>query len=425
MNLSPGQDKIFELYSSGENVFVTGPGGSGKSEILKIIYKDCIEKKKKVFVTAMTGVAANILGCNATTLHSWAGIGLGTGKFESILKKIKRSKSKKDSWISTEILIIDEISMLSLTLFVLLDKIGRSIRNKEKPFGGIQLIFSGDFFQLPPISPNEFCFESTLFYEYFKNKVALDIIFRQTDSKFKSLLNNIRVGRITKSNIKLLQTRIGLESPDGICPTILCPTRKQVEKINTEKLNSLGGKEYTYPREEHDKFLMTQIEEKKRKSMTQEEIDYEMKFVRGSTLSEHTLVLKKGAHVMHIVNEEDVYNGSQGIITDFKNGYPVVEYYSGLVKLVTPHIWKSDTVPGFALEQIPLILSWAVTIHKSQGCSLDYAKINIGEDIFEAGQSYVALSRLKDINGLFIETFSPEKIRINKKVMDFYKLFNS
>lgn len=421
MNLSDGQSKIFELYSSGKNVFITGPGGSGKSEILKIIYSDCIKNKKKVSVTAMTGVAANILGCNATTLHSWAGVGLGTGKFESILKKIKRNKNKKESWLSTEVLILDEISMLSLELFVLLDTIGRSIRNQDKPFGGIQLLFSGDFYQLPPISPQDFCFESPLFDECFENKVSLSIIFRQTDSQFKSLLNNIRIGRITKSNVKLLQARIGLESPEGIYPTVLCPTRRQVEKINTKKLNSLEGKEYTYRRDEHDKFLMTQAEEKKRKLMTQDEIDYELKFAKNSTLSEHTLVLKKGAHVMHIVNDEDTYNGSQGVVTGFRDGYPIVEYYSGVKKVVTPYIWKSDTVPGFALEQLPLILSWAVTIHKSQGCSLDYAKINIGEDIFEAGQSYVALSRLKSIDGLYIEHFSPEKIKINQKVAEFYK----
>jgi len=194
-----------------------------------------------------------------------------------------------------------------------------------------------------------------------------------------------------------------------------------VEEINKRKLNELPGEVHDYTRTKFNSFELTSSEKKRLLLLTNEEVEQELTFIYNNNLSEEKLSLKKGAHVMCIVNTEEFVNGTQGIVEDFVNGFPVVKFYSGHTKLITPFLWKSEIVPGVGLEQIPLILSWAITIHKSQGCSLDYAMVNIGQDIFEAGQTYVALSRLKSLDGLYISFFSPEKIRVNTKVIEFYK----
>jgi ATP-dependent DNA helicase PIF1 len=418
MELSSGQKKVLGHFNDNENIFVTGPGGSGKSEVIKHIFNKSTEKSIKICVTALTGVAANLLDCNATTLHSWAGIGLGTRDLNSNIRKIRKSKFKLDNWVNTDVLVIDEVSMLSLELFEMLDKIGKNIRNNDKIFGGIQVILSGDFFQLPPIGNDSFCFESDLF-NFFK-KVCLRVIFRQDNPEFKKILNNIRVGKITMSGIGLLKSRIGLTPPDNIEPTFLSPIKRIVTDINNKKLGMLDGEEYTFNKILHSNLELTKTGQRKRNLLTSLEIDQEINFIGNSTLCEEKMTLKIGAHVMYIVNSDDLYNGCQGIVNSFVNEYPLVHFYSGIKRVIMPYMWKSDTIPGVGIEQIPLILSWAVTIHKSQGCTLDYAKVNIGKDIFEAGQSYVALSRLKNIDGLFIEHFCPEKIIVNKKVIDFY-----
>jgi len=143
--------EIFESYLNEENIFITGPGGTGKTYVIKQIYEHAINNNKKISVTALTGVASVLLDCNATTIHSWSGIGISNKTETQIINKINRSKFYKHNWENTDILIIDEISMMSSRLFDLLNKIGQVIRCNKKPFGGIQLIFSGDFFQLPPV----------------------------------------------------------------------------------------------------------------------------------------------------------------------------------------------------------------------------------------------------------------------------------
>jgi ATP-dependent DNA helicase PIF1 len=166
MELSPEQHIAFEKYKRGKNVFITGPGGSGKSALIKCIYQDAKNMKKNIQVCALTGCAALLLGCKAKTVHSWSGIGLGNGQPEHLVARVKSNKYSAASWKKTDILVIDEVSMLSLKLFDLLNKIGQSVRQYPRPFGGIQVIFSGDFYQLPPVGTHgepdtsRFCFES-------------------------------------------------------------------------------------------------------------------------------------------------------------------------------------------------------------------------------------------------------------------------
>ena len=167
MELSKEQQFAFDKYLQGKNVFITGPGGSGKSALIRKIYIHSYNINKSIRVTALTGCAAILLNCKATTLHSWAGIGLGIGSQDSIIQKIKRNKFAYAIWKATDILVVDEVSMLSRKLFDLLNAIGKSLRKNNKPFGGIQLLFSGDFYQLPPVGDKDepetmqFCFVPT------------------------------------------------------------------------------------------------------------------------------------------------------------------------------------------------------------------------------------------------------------------------
>jgi ATP-dependent DNA helicase PIF1 len=155
MELSEEQKQAFNKYVRGDNIFITGPGGAGKSALIRMIYADAYSKFKDIHVTAMTGCASILLNCKAKTLHSWAGIGLGNGTTEYLINKIKKNKFLKAIWKATEILVVDEVSMLSLKLFEMLNAIGKAVRGNSKPFGGIQLIFSGDFFQLPPVGDKD------------------------------------------------------------------------------------------------------------------------------------------------------------------------------------------------------------------------------------------------------------------------------
>ena len=145
MQFSKEQEIAYNKYIEGKNIFITGPGGTGKTALIRCIQQDAYKKGIAIQVCALTGCAAVLLECKAKTIHSWAGIGLGNGSIEQIVQKVMKNKFSKTNWKATNILIIDEVSMMSLKLFEMLDAIGKAVRKNPKPFGGIQLIFSGDF----------------------------------------------------------------------------------------------------------------------------------------------------------------------------------------------------------------------------------------------------------------------------------------
>jgi ATP-dependent DNA helicase PIF1 len=438
MDLSKEQQLAFDKYVQGHNIFITGPGGSGKSALIKMIHKHAYSQFKDIQVTALTGCAAVLLNCKAKTLHSWAGIGLGNGTIEELVTKIKKNKFAKALWRQTHILVVDEVSMLSLKLFNLLNEIGKAVRGNFKPFGGIQLIFSGDFFQLPPVGDNSepdtqrFCFESDQWNLVFPRDCQIQLvkIFRQTDEIYSAILNQIREGKIKrKSNDLLLQY---VERPFAsnlvVEPTKLYPTRNKVENINNTKMASLQGLERDFKIKYVKDLEMTKNDRLKRIEFTDKDIQIELEFLAGNLICEKEMKLKIGSQVMCIVNIQsdtgiEVCNGSQGIVTDFCEFTlcPRVKFNNGIEKVMGRHVWASDKIPGIGVSQVPLILAWALTIHKSQGATMDAAEIDVGSGIFECGQTYVALSRVKSLDGLYLTSFDAKRIRINKKVKEFYE----
>jgi ATP-dependent DNA helicase PIF1 len=420
---------------------MTGPGGSGKSALIKKIYKHSENFEKKIYVCALTGCAAVLLNCNAKTLHSWSGIGLGKGSVENLIKKIKSNKYAKTLWKDTDILVVDEVSMLSLKLFNLLNEIGKAIRCINKPFGGIQLIFSGDFYQLPPVGDKDdpdsmrFCFESDEWNSIFHRDCQIQFvkIFRQTDDIYAGVLNQIREGKIKRKSNDLLLQYVGRQyAPDLVAePTKLYPTKMKVENINNSKMSVLSGIEKEFKLKfvtdmdipgKNDRLIRAQYNEK--------EIQMELDYLSANLICDKNIILKIGAQVMCIVNIKstdekgiDVCNGSQGIVVGFCSftGCPRVKYNNGIEMTMGRHSWLSEKIPGICVSQIPIILAWALTIHKSQGATMDAAEIDVGSGIFECGQTYVALSRVKSLDGLYLTSFDAKRIRINKKVKDFYE----
>jgi ATP-dependent DNA helicase PIF1 len=439
MELSKEQQIAFDKYVQGHNIFITGPGGSGKSELIRMIYKHANAKFKDIYVTALTGCASILLTCKAKTLHSWAGIGLGNGTVEQLVMKIKKNKFLKAVWRGTDILVVDEVSMLSLKLFNLLNDIGKSIRGNQKPFGGIQLIFSGDFYQLPPVGDylepdtQKFCFESDDWNSVFHRdcQIELEKIFRQTDEIYSSILNQIREGRIKKRSNELLLEYVGREIDPNLVaePTKLYPTKNKVEQINITKMSALHGEEKEYKIKYVKELEMTKGEKEIRRQFTDQDIKLELDFLAGNLMCEKEMKVKIGAQVMCIINIKSeagdilICNGSQGIVKEFceVTSCPKVKYNNGIEMVMGRHNWLSDKIPGIGVSQVPLILSWALTIHKSQGATLDAAEIDVGSGIFECGQTYVALSRVKSLNGLYLTSFDAKRIRINKKVKEFYE----
>ena len=437
MDLSIEQQIAYDKYVQGENIFITGPGGSGKSALIKMIHKHAYNQFKNIQVTALTGCAAVLLNCKAKTLHSWAGIGLGNGTIEQLVLKIKKNKFAKALWKGTDILVVDEVSMLSLKLFNTLNEIGKAVRCNFKPFGGIQLIFSGDFFQLPPVGDSlepdtqRFCFESEDWNSVFQrdNQIQLVKIFRQTDQIYSSILNQIREGQIKRKSNDLLQEYVGRPFAENLVaePTKLYPTRNKVENINNTKMASLCGEEKVFKIKYIKDIEMTKTDRIKRLEYNDKDIQIELDFLASNLICEKDMKLKIGSQVMCIVNIQsdtgiEVCNGSQGIVTAFceVSGCPRVKFNNGIDRIMVRNVWVSDKIPGIGVSQIPLILAWALTIHKSQGATMDAAEIDVGSGIFECGQTYVALSRVKSLDGLYLTSFDAKRIRINKKVKEFY-----
>jgi ATP-dependent DNA helicase PIF1 len=446
--LSGDQKYAYEKFISGENLFITGPGGTGKTRLIQQFVKHLKERNKSYQVCAMTGCASILLNCNARTIHSWSGIKIARGEKDDVVASVVRNRNYSRTWKKTSVLILDEVSMLSKKIFEILEEIARHTKYSAEPFGGMQIIFCGDFCQLPPVGNNneidthKFCFESPLWEQVFplENCIELKKIFRQTDMRYVKILNNIRKGVIYKKDIQCLTERVNLtfdsEQHNGCIPTKLFPLRTKAEHINKIMYSKLededisvkyivNTKNSTYI--ENNKTIPIDVIAKCNK-ISKDAIENEINYLLSNTNCTYEIHLKIGAAVMCTVNldmDNGICNGSQGVIIDIikKNNVniPTVRFANGIVKHMQPHFWQSEDVPTISIGQYPLCLAWALTIHKIQGATLQFAEIDIGKDIFEYGQTYVALSRVQSLNGLYLSSFEPTKIQTNPLVNEYYK----
>ncbi|KAL4244571.1 ATP-dependent DNA helicase PIF1 [Abortiporus biennis] len=490
IKLSKEQRDVLEMVKSGRNVFFTGSAGTGKSVLLREIIKHCLEQKRRLAITASTGIASvNIGGC---TVHSWSGIGLGKEAKEVLVCKLigkpKWIEEKKrrqwaadhhvpykadpyepdwlggaamDRWIKTKTLIVDEISMIDGVLFDKLEFIARIIRRSDEPFGGLQLVLSGDFCQLPPVPDKHgdlensqvFAFEANTWDRCVGRPVFLTKVFRQKDQAFVDMLNAMRFGLLAPATVVKFK---GLSRPvvyeDGIEPTDLFPTRKEVDNANSERLSKLPPPVHTYQSQDvpgHD--------ERGNRIKIQT-----MRTLLSRLVAPEKLVLKERAQVMLIKNivQGSLVNGSVGIVIGFctcreavqegtqiaqvdnhKNKekqvetkkeptipeefmranrvWPKVRFQNGSTLLCIPSTFEvnnSDSSIAALRQQVPLILAWALSIHKSQGQTLERVRVNL-RTTFEKGQAYVALSRATSMNTLQVLDFDPVRVMAHERVL--------
>ena len=426
--LSVEQEKVFKLYQSSENILITGSAGTGKSFIIQKIVNDARNRlklsEKELVVTAMTGCAAVLLNCKATTLHAWSHIGIANKPNYKILNNIKKNAIALENWKTVKLLIIDEISMMSKHILELLHFIATHIRNNQKCFGGIQVIFVGDFFQLPPIgnklfiSSNQFCFESKLWTSLFPHQFLFKQNFRQKTGAYQTILEEIRYGKLSKTSFDILRERIG-KQPDKknkVQPVILHSKKQNVHNINLTYLNELSSPIHTFK-------ASIQNEIKDKDNYTKKDIHNFVKNIYNSSQLQETLNLKIGAQVMCTRNidlQSNICNGTTGVIVNFTiDKHPIVKFNNNKTFTFKPFLWESNDVKGLFIKQYPLILAWSITIHKSQGTTLDMAYIDVGNSIFLPGQLYVALSRVKSLDGLFLISFKSSKVYANQKVLQF------
>ena len=405
------QKKALNLMIKGKNVFITGPGGVGKSAIIKI-FRKIARPYKNVVVTSTTGTSA--IQLQGTTLHSYLGIGFGRSSVESMTEKIMGWGWLKKRWRELECLIIDEISMLSPELFDKLETVAQLVRGNDLPFGGIQLILSGDFLQLPCVGIDGFCFQSKSWKKCIKDIIYLDEIIRQDDVQLQNFLNNFRIGKITEKDRELLDSRVGVElsNPIGIKPTKLFSKNCDVNRVNELELDNLansGAEFYEYSSE--------YVLYSRNKNVIE-------KFKKNSNMID-CLQLCKGAQVMLIVNldlESGLANGSRGVVSGFtSDDLPIVKFLNGKESIIENYTWeiKENDVKILNVTQLPLKVAYAISIHKSQGASLDYAEIDL-ESVFEYGQAYVGLSRIKTIEGLSIKSIDYDRIVAHPDAVEFY-----
>ncbi|XP_077253978.1 uncharacterized protein LOC143892943 isoform X2 [Tasmannia lanceolata] len=426
LTLSKQQAEVLKAVAQGRSVFITGSAGTGKSFLLKYairVLKE-IHQPQHVFVTASTGVAACAL--DGQTLHSFAGVGLGTGDRELLLRKAARNKRTYKRWRRVKALVIDEVSMIDGELFDNLEFIARNIRveMKGEVWGGIQLIVSGDFFQLPPINvPNpskEFAFEADCWTASFDLQIELTRIFRQSDSQLIELLQGIRKGQKNLDHLLFLNRSCSEQTSSNWDSSVtrLYPRNEDVRRLNNERLRSLGGDIITY------------------KAQDSGQEPWRSQLKQGIGPDELELCL--GARVMLVKNMDPtigLVNGATGVITAFveeKKGnvsgicdrglLPRVLFDSGIEIVVQTDSWdvmEGETVLATRM-QVPLILAWALSVHKCQGMTLNRLQTDLSR-AFGCGMVYVALSRVRSLDGLYLSGFNPGKIKAHPKMQIFVK----
>jgi hypothetical protein len=403
------QDQAFLIMKTGVNVYLTGSAGSGKTFLLNKYISYLDSHDIQVAVTASTGIAATHM--NGMTIHSWSGIGIKNFLGEKELSQLEEKKYLWKRFEKARVLIIDEVSMLHASQLDMIERVCRRFKRNDKPYGGLQVILSGDFFQLPPINKVGDENESGMVF----NNKAWEILnpaicyieeqHRQSDDDLMEILNMIRSNSIEEKHYELLKSRMGAKLKNDIKLTKLYTHNVNVDDINNTELSLL----------ESDERIL---------HMTSSGPEQLVEILKKSCLAHEKLRLKIGAEIMCIKNNfEDGYvNGSRGKVIGFveDTGNPIIELYNGKRITLKPELWaiEEDGKIKASVSQIPLRLAWAITIHKSQGMSLDHAEIDLSRT-FSYGMGYVALSRVRTLEGISLVGFNAEALRVDPKILEF------
>ncbi|KAL7536983.1 hypothetical protein ACHAXR_007524 [Thalassiosira sp. AJA248-18] len=460
--LNGEQCKVVESVLSGHSTFFTGPAGSGKSHVLSTLIKANEQgvggrngNPRKIVVTATTGVAACNVG--GITIHSFAGVGAGTASAADMVKRVMGNEYTKGRWREVDILVVDEISMMAGSFLDKLSFVASRARNDRRPFGGVQLVVCGDYFQLPPIdlSKDGFAFEAKCWAEVIKCSVLLKQVFRQQgDATLMNILDEARIGELSRKSSEILRQHGTLpaaafgssrtfndDDKEKIIPTLLECRNRDVDKANIREMAKLPGEVHTF--KSRDRAMTESFKKQLKHCQAPPQLD-----------------LKVGAQVMLLKNidlERGLANGSRGVVVRFQRPSKESDIPTGFKKMEFPVV-KFDSVRAVGKEkegdddstdddneftihpeewtnkmgdqtvssrvQIPLRLAYSISVHKSQGMTIPNLTVNLA-GVFEYGQAYVALSRATELKLLTLRGFSEKAFRAHPKVKAFYNLLDN
>lgn len=399
------QAQALTVMLSGESVFLTGAPGAGKTFVLNEFVRRVRRTGKDVAVTASTGIAATHIGGN--TIHSWSGLGIRDNLTARDRQQLSANAKLVKRYNSCDVLVIDEVSMLHGSRLDMVNDVCKLLRKSDKPFGGLQVILVGDLFQLPPVTRNsevmDFAHQSEAWQELDPKICYLNEQHRQTGDGLLELLEAMRVGDIEEFHEETLRTRMGTKPDKDAQVTRLYAHNVDIDTVNNRHLAALSDKVHEY--EMVNKGSSVKVEQLKR-----------------SVLAPELLELKVGAEVMFVANNVQArfVNGTRGKVIGFKEEAPVVELANGRKIAVEQHSWKleEDGKVRAEVAQLPLRLAWAITIHKSQGMSLDSAEIDLSKS-FTPGMGYVALSRVRSLDGLYLAGINRMALQMHPQIYEF------
>lgn len=398
------QNEALDLLKMGKNVYLTGQAGSGKTFLLNKYIRFLKQNKINAAVTASTGIAATHLG--GSTIHSWSGIGIKDTITSQDLSRIAKNTHKRNMIRSAKVLVIDEISMLHSYRLDMINQVCKYIRKNQRPFGGLQVVLCGDLFQLPPIkegnlSEISFAYKSQSWKELDLTICYLDEQHRQIDDSFLKLLNEIRSQEVSEYTFEKLSARLNTRLSSDFSATKLYTHNRDVDSENNYELEKIDSKAQTYAMVTSGKKEIVEV-------------------LKKGCLAPETLVLKKEAAVIFIKNNpaKGYINGTLGKVIDFnEDNYPIVKTISGKEIVASPTSWQLEEGESVIAQigQIPLRLAWAITVHKSQGMSLDAAQIDLSRS-FAHGMGYVALSRVKSLSGISLLGINQNALMVSDEI---------
>lgn len=413
--LTPDQNAALSLIDAGHNLYITGEGGTGKSFLIKHVIRRA--NSSQVAVTSTTGISAVQIG--GMTIHHFSGARIFNESVDIIVSRIMRNKKQRKRWLSTSILIIDEISMLPPTAFDMLEEIARKVRCSDEPFGGIQMVLTGDFYQLPPVCRAgelpRYVFQSSA-WKYITKTAVLTTNMRQTDNEFRHMLNQVRTGSVDDKVRAFFDSRRNISPPSDETYIQIYTHNIDVDAINHKRLLEINAPINEYV------CSMTITEEGKKSTITEQ-------YMRANTPCPLHLSLCVGCKVMHLVNSPELglVNGSLGVVVDImSNGDPVVKFKNGS-QVIPKYTWNIESVENKKIitlatyAQYPLKLAYCSTVHKIQGQTFDAVELDLSR-AFGHGMIYVALSRVRTIGGLYIKGLDWRRLKVDGIVSGFHRV---